>query len=115
MVTTYREKVFAFVGLVGAIVWLSPDSLLVRLYTCDAVTQLFYKNIFFSLAIVPVLIAVKGGLRNALRALGLDVTTNESARVLARYDADESGVLEHGEFKKLVLELQTLEHGASQP
>ena len=55
-------------GLVGAIVWLSPDSLLVRLYTCDAVTQLFYKNIFFSLAIVPVLIAVKGGLRNALRA-----------------------------------------------
>ena len=44
-------------------------------------------------------------LRNALRALGLDVTTNESARVLARYDADGSGLMEIDEFERLVRRL----------
>ena len=44
-------------------------------------------------------------LRNALRALGLDVTTNESARVLARYDADGSGLMEIDEFERLVRQL----------
>jgi drug/metabolite transporter (DMT)-like permease len=64
--TTYRQKVGAFCGLVGAILWLSPDSLLVRLYACDAPTQLFYKNLFFSAAMAPVLLLVQGGARNAL-------------------------------------------------
>ncbi len=67
--TTYRQKVAAFVGLVGAILWLSPDSLLVRLYVCGATTQLFYKNLFFSAAMVPVFLVVQGGISNALRAM----------------------------------------------
>ena len=58
-VTTYRQKAAAFVGLVGAILWLSPDSLLVRLYVCGATTQLFYKNLFFSAAMVPVFLVVR--------------------------------------------------------
>ena len=68
-VTTYRQKAAAFVGLVGAILWLSPDSLLVRLYVCGATTQLFYKNLFFSAAMVPVFLVVQGGISNALRAM----------------------------------------------
>ena len=66
--TAYQQRVFAFLGLVFAILWLSPDSLLVRLYTAGPFTQLFYKNLFFSAAIIPVFVVVSGGPGKAARA-----------------------------------------------
>ena len=47
-------------------------------------------------------------LGEALNALGLQTDSEQAAAVLARYDSDESGVLEHSEFKRLVLELRDL-------
>ena len=40
-------------------------------------------------------------LRNCLHALGIDVTPPEAAQVLARYDADHSGLMELDEFARL--------------
>jgi centrin-3 len=44
-------------------------------------------------------------LRSALRALGIDASTNQAARVLATYDADGSGLMEIDEFERLVRRL----------
>lgn len=67
--TPFRQKLLAFIGLVFSVAWLSPDSLLVRLYVMGPFTQLFYKNMFFSAALVPVFFLLQGGCKNGCRAL----------------------------------------------
>ena len=52
-------------------------------------------------------------LRNALQALGLDVTQREAADVLASYDIDGSGLMEIDEFAQLVLRLGWVPGGAA--
>ena len=47
-------------------------------------------------------------LREAMRALGLDLTTREATQVLQKYDRDRSGTLELDEFAQLVEHLRKL-------
>lgn len=54
-------------------------------------------------------------LRNALRALGLDVTTGEAASVLAAYDYDDSGLMEIDEFARLCRQLGHVERQLMSP
>lgn len=47
-----RVRLWAVFATVFGVLWLSPDSLLVRFYKSGVVPQLMYKNMFFSLAIL---------------------------------------------------------------
>ena len=44
-------------------------------------------------------------LRNCLNAMGIDVTSRDAAGVIARYDANSSGLMELDEFARLVYQL----------
>ena len=58
-----KVKLIAIAVTLFGIFWLSPDSVLVRLYSCDVQTQLMYKNMFFSLFVIPFVALEKGGWR----------------------------------------------------
>jgi drug/metabolite transporter (DMT)-like permease len=63
MSSTRKVKLIAVGVTLFGIFWLSPDSVLVRLYSCDVQTQLMYKNVFFSLFVIPFVALEKGGWR----------------------------------------------------
>ena len=52
-------------------------------------------------------------LHSALQGMGVRATDAQAAAVMARYDADKSGTLEHPEFEKLVLDLHQHLHGGA--
>ena len=43
-------------------------------------------------------------LRNALRALGVETTSQEASNILSKYDTDRNGLLDMDEFDRLVSE-----------
>ena len=55
-----RQRIVALVSLFFAILWWSPDALLVRLYKSSAATQLATKNLMTSLAVLLYLLATQG-------------------------------------------------------
>jgi drug/metabolite transporter (DMT)-like permease len=57
---TKRQRVVALAFLFFAILWWSPDALLVRLYKSDAATQLATKNLMTSLAVLFYLLYSQG-------------------------------------------------------
>ena len=52
-----------------------------------------------------------GELDAALYALGMRTTPDETRHVLASFDADRSGALDLGEFRKLVEQLRRFQRG----
>lgn len=56
-----KTRVIAVLVTLFGILWLSPDSVLVRLYSCSVLTQLMYKNLFFSLFSIPFIALDAGG------------------------------------------------------
>ena len=60
-----RTRIIAVCVTLFGILWLSPDSILVRLYSCPVPTQLMYKNLFFSLLTIPFVALECGGWNKA--------------------------------------------------
>jgi drug/metabolite transporter (DMT)-like permease len=58
-----KTRIRALVGCAFGVLWLTPDSVLVRLYTCGVTTQLMYKNMWFSLMCIPLVALEQGGFR----------------------------------------------------
>ena len=66
MAHSQRTRIKALCGLIFGILWLTPDSVLVRLYSCGVLTQLMYKNLWFSIMCIPLVFIEKGGIRRGV-------------------------------------------------
>ena len=68
VVAPKSTRIKALCGLIFGILWLTPDSVLVRLYSCSVTTQLMYKNLFFSLMCIPLVAVEKKGFQKGWHA-----------------------------------------------
>ena len=68
VVAPKSTRIKALCGLIFGILWLTPDSVLVRLYSCSVITQLMYKNLFFSLMCIPLVAVEKKGFQKGWHA-----------------------------------------------